>query len=202
MALEKQDELFDLSTKVNFGIRAMPRYRESPFVNKLVVQTKKKKLTVSRNSSIIQANTGEVQGVTEISQIIETDAEQHIKLYTKDLAIWFDLNKAAMRVFGALLATVQSSALGKDLVFFDHKTEAVIQFKISHRSFYRGIEELIFKGFIARHTSFGWYFYNPTFFFNGDRIRFVKEYKLDPQGKLFPVELEQSRIGRPLSSAG
>jgi len=122
--------------------------------------------------------TGEIEGVTEIAQIVEVDESQFIKLFTKDLAIWFDLNRAAMRVFGALLTVVQESAIGRDMVFFDVRSKALEAFKISKATFYRGLDELIEKGFIARHLSPGWYFINPAMFFNGDRARFVKEYRM------------------------
>ena len=72
-------------------------------------------------------------------------------------------------------------------MFFDHTSEQTKEFGMSKQTFYRGVEELIEKGFIARHRSAGWYFTNPAMFFNGNRARFVKEYrtKTVKQGDLF-----------------
>jgi hypothetical protein len=164
----------------------------NPFIDRLVVKTRGRKLTVARGSTLVNMETGEIEGLTEVSQIVEVDEGQFVKLFTKDLSIWFDLNKSAMRVFGALLATVQKE-IGRDLVFFDHTSEQTKEFGMSKQTFYRGVEELIEKGFIARHRSAGWYFINPTMFFNGNRARFVKEYrtKTVKQGDLFSGDLPE-----------
>lgn len=180
VALETED-------KKHTGVKAASKYDVNPFIDKLVVKTRGRKVTVARGSTLVDMQTGEIEGVTEIAQIVEVDESQFIKLFTKDLAIWFDLNRAAMRVFGALLTVVQESAIGRDMVFFDVRSEALEAFKISKATFYRGLDELIEKGFIARHLSPGWYFINPAMFFNGNRARFVKEYrtKTVKQGDLF-----------------
>jgi hypothetical protein len=173
--------------KKHTGVKTASKYEVNPFIDRLVVKTRGRKVTVARGSTLVDMQTGEIEGVTEIAQIVEVDESQFIKLFTKDLAIWFDLNRAAMRVFGALLTVVQDSAIGRDMVFFDVRSEALEAFKISKATFYRGLDELIEKGFIARHLSPGWYFINPAMFFNGNRARFVKEYrtKTVKQGDLF-----------------
>jgi Firmicute plasmid replication protein (RepL) len=160
------------------GVRNAKKWEASPFIEPLVIKTRGKKMTVARGSTIVDLDTGEIEGRTEIQQVVEVDEGQFIKLFTKDLSIWFDLNKSALRVFGALLATVQSTAIGRDLVFFDYEQKATEEFKMSKQTFYRGVDELINKGFIARHKSAGWYFINPAMFFNGNRARFVKEYRI------------------------
>lgn len=167
-----------LSVAKTTGVKAAPKYEINPFIDRLTVKTRGKKVTVARGSALVDMTTGEVEGMTEIAQIVEVDEGQFVKLFTKDLAVWFDLNKAGLRVFGALLTVVQTSAIGRDMVFFDVRSEALAAFKISKPTFYRGLDELIEKGFIARHLSPGWYFTNPAMFFNGNRARFVREYKV------------------------
>jgi hypothetical protein len=159
------------------GVRSAKKYDVNPFIDRLVVKTRGRKVTVARGSTLVDMNTGEIDGLTEIAQIVEVDEGQFVKLFTKDLSLWFDLNKSAMRVFGALLSTVQKESIGRDLVYFDHTSEQTKEFGMSKQTFYRGVEELMEKGFIARHRSPGWYFTNPAMFFNGNRARFVKEYR-------------------------
>ena len=48
---------------------------------------------------------------------------------------------------------------------------------ISKASYYNAMRELIQKGFIAESTNPNLYWINPALFFNGDRVRFVKEYR-------------------------
>mgnify|MGYP003376451534 CR=1 FL=1 len=162
------------------GVKDAPKYAANPFIDKLTVKTRGRKVTVARGSAIVDLATGEIEGVTEISQVVEVDEGQFVKLFTKDLASWFDLSKGGMRVFGSLLTTVQSGAIGRDMVYLDIRSEALDQFQISRSTFYRGLDELIGKGFIARHLSPGWYFINPAMFFNGNRARFVREYQRKP----------------------
>ena len=178
-------ELENAESKI--GVRHAERYETSPFLDSLVVQTRGRRVTVAAGSTLIDAQTGEISGVTEIAQVVEVDKEEFVKLFTRDLAIWFDLKRAGLRCFGALLSIVQQE-VGRDLVYFDHASKLVKPFGMSKQTFYRGIEELIEKKFIARHKSVGWYFINPSLFFNGNRARFVKEYRtvgeLEKIGKL------------------
>lgn len=185
--MEQKMQITKLDGDRKVGVRSAQKYEVNPFIDRLVVKTRGRKVTVARGSTLVDMQTGEIEGVTEIAQIVEVDEGQFVKLFTKDLAIWFDLNKSAMRVFGALLATVQKESIGRDLVFFDHTSDQTKEFGMSKQTFYRGVEELIEKGFIARHRSAGWYFTNPAMFFNGNRARFVKEYrtKTVKQGDLF-----------------
>lgn len=156
-----------------------PKYEVNPFIDKCTIKTRSKRLTVARGGMIVDHNTGEIEGMTEIAQVVSVDEGQFIKLFTKDLAIWFDLSKSGLRVFGALLATIQEEAIMRDSVFFDYNHPKVSEFKITKNTFYRGIEELIEKMFIARGRTSGWYFTNPAMFFNGNRARFIKEYRLE-----------------------
>lgn len=153
------------------------KYELNPFVDQMVIKTKGKKMTVARGSTLVDMATGEIEGVTEIAQIVEVDEGQFIKLFTKDLAFWFDLTKGGMRVFGALLTAVQTNAIGRDMVFLDVRHASLKSFSISRSTFFRGIDELLEKGFIAKHLSSNWYFINPAMFFNGNRARFVREYR-------------------------
>lgn len=174
------------------GVLAQQKHEKSPFLDKLEISTKGRKVTVARGSSLVDLETGEVSGITEIAQVVQVDDEAFIKLFTKDLAVWFDLSRAGLRVFGALLTTVQTLAIGVDIVFFDVRSESLAAFKISKTTFYRGLDELIEKGFIARHLSAGWFFINPAIFFNGDRARFVKEYRRKSKIKTEAEKIEEA----------
>ena len=175
------------STEQKTKLTKAPKHDKNPFLEAIVVKTKSKRLTVARGGMIVDHQTGAIEGVTEIAQLVEVDEGQFIKLFTKDLAVWFDLTKTGMRVFGALLATVQEQAIMRDSVFFDYNHPTVEAFKITKSTFYRGLEELMEKKFIARGRTTGWYFTNPEIFFNGNRARFVKEYRVKQQHEL-PLE--------------
>ena len=188
--MEQDTKITSLNGDAKTGVRSALKYSVNPFIDQLVVKTRGRKVTVARGSALVDLSTGEVEGMTEIAQIVNVDEGQFVKLFTKDLAIWFDLGRTAMRVFGALLTAVQKEAIGRDLIWFEFGGEHTKDFGMSKQTFYRGLEELIEKGFIARHRSAGWYFINPALFFNGNRARFVKEYRVknknvEQQGDLF-----------------
>ena len=48
---------------------------------------------------------------------------------------------------------------------------------MSEATYTRGMRELIEKDFIAATKVQGWYWLNPDFVWNGDRLAFVKEYR-------------------------
>ena len=62
---------------------------------------------------------------------------------------------------------------------------------LNERTFRRGLRELLKKEFLYRSTSDGVFFINIRFMFNGDRLAFVKGYKLKKEQPTLPgLELE------------
>jgi hypothetical protein len=161
--------------------KTVERHESNPFLVNAVlnVKTRKKRVTVAKGGTIIDNETGEAKAETVIAQIIEVDEGQFVKLFTKDLEMFFDLSSAALKTFGLVLKTVQAEAINRDKVFIDLKTKGVLEsFKLSRAVVYRGIDELIKKQFLARTLTPNIYYINPNLFFNGDRARFVKEYRI------------------------
>jgi hypothetical protein len=58
----------------------------------------------------------------------------------------------------------------------------------SSASYYRALEELITKGFVAPSTNPPLFFINPAIFFNGDRVRFVTEIRRKRTTKMEALE--------------
>lgn len=95
----------------------------------------------------------------------------------------FDLNSPGIKTFGMLAWAIQNDALQKDLVALDKFTcEAFIEFnqvrglviKLSMATMSRGLRELEKSKIIAKSLRAGYYFINPSFVFNGDRIVFTQ----------------------------
>jgi hypothetical protein len=172
------------------------KHKENPFLESAIttVKTRKKRLTVAQGSTIIDNETGEATAETVIAQIVEVDEGQFVKLFTKDLEMFFDLSSAALKTFGLILKAVQTDAINRDRVYLNYSDEEFLQtFKLSKSVFYLGIAELIEKKFIAKSTLTNLYFINPALFFNGDRARFVKEYRVK-QGEATLDEQVKARI--------
>jgi len=187
-------EVLSMDARESKGVREMPKYDANPFMGGVVVKTRSKRLTVARGGQIIDNRTGEIEGVTEIAQVINVEKEEFIKIFTKDISIWFDLNRTAFRVFGALLMIYQKDGIRADLVYFHHDDERINEFKIRKASWFVGLEELLNKGFLARHIRTNWYYINPSMFFNGDRARFVKEYRIEKSKSVTKKSDEQLEL--------
>ena len=70
------------------------------------------------------------------------------------------------------------NAIAKDIVILD--VEVLERFKsennvktFARNTFQKGLADLVKNKIIARHTRQGWYYINPNFIFNGDRIAFT-----------------------------
>ncbi|RRO06779.1 MULTISPECIES: hypothetical protein [Pectobacterium] len=149
------------------------------FDTELKIETRKKNLTVSRGTELIEKKDTSKSYFANIVHTQEVDKEEFIKLYTSQIKAYFDLTKTAYKVFFIFLRIYQD-AIGKDHFYLSCKkamslAEKIDHFVLSESIFYRGIKELIEKRIIAKTNEKNWYFINPAIVFNGDRARFVSE---------------------------
>lgn len=149
------------------------------FETEIKIETRKKNLTVSRGTELIERKDTSKTYFANIVHTQEVDKEEFIKLYTSQIKAYFDLTKTAYKVFFIFLRIYQD-AIGKDHFYLSCKkamslAEKIDHFVLSESIFYRGIKELIEKRIIAKTNEKNWYFINPAIIFNGDRARFVSE---------------------------
>lgn len=149
------------------------------FDTELKIETRKKNLTVSRGTELIERKDTSKSYFANIVHTQEVDKEEFIKLYTSQIKAYFDLTKTAYKVFFIFLRIYQD-AIGKDHFYLSCKkamslAEKIDHFPLSESIFYRGVKELIDKRIIAKTNEKNWYFINPAIVFNGDRARFVSE---------------------------
>lgn len=107
----------------------------------------------------------------------EVDKTQFIKLYVNGVKAFKELTNPGTRVFELLYLEMQKS-IGKDQVLLSYQSIDQAINKISKTTFHRGLAELIDKQFIAKTMAVGVYYVNPDFVWNGDRLAFVKDYRL------------------------
>ncbi|HEF0011232.1 TPA: hypothetical protein R8G77_000069 [Citrobacter freundii] len=149
------------------------------FETDIKIETRKKNLTVSRGTELIERKDTSKTYFANIVHTQKVDKEEFIKLYTSQIKAYFDLTKTAYKVFFIFLRIYQD-AIGKDHFYLSCKkamslAEKIDHFVLSESIFYRGIKELIEKRIIAKTNEKNWYFINPAIVFNGDRARFVSE---------------------------
>lgn len=171
-------------------INADSEYKINPFVfeNPLNIQTKKKKLTVSKGTELIEKDSeGKENTFTStISQIQEVDKEEFIKLFTGQIKLYFDLSQAGFKLYFILLGIYQKK-IGSDELYFNleiaQEESQKYNYNISKTVYYRALNELLDKNIIAKSSRKYIYYINPAIFFNGDRAKFVKEIKLKKQNE-------------------
>lgn len=155
--------------------RGVAIHTENPFM--VDMKTKTKRVTNKRGDMMLVSNEGEV--VTNVAgfwEAEEVDSTKFVKLFVKGVKALTELTAAGTKVFEVLYLRVQDS-IGKDKVFMAFATVDQTLTPMSEATYTRGMRELVTKGFIAATPIQGWFWLNPSYVWNGDRLAFVKEYR-------------------------
>lgn len=184
------------------GVSALAtRYAENPFIKSEAEYARNKKRTVvAGGKAVVDMGTGEIESTTaEVVTTHEVDPEQFIKLYTAELKSLFSLTASAMKLFQVLLKQVQnrkdSDTILLNINIMQKYFEELEVKPISKPTFYRCMNEMINKGFIApAATSKDLFYINPNLFFNGDRLKIVKEFHIKRQVDMFEKAQEEKAL--------
>lgn len=155
------------------------RFRENPFVEKAIEDiriVKKTQVVRASNKSEIQmivSNQGEIEGYSQFLRFVEVEEAQFAKVYLSQFTAFWDLSKAAIRVFGYIISVLKPKQDS-----FILRMEACLTYTgYKHRKdVITGISALIEAGIIARSDYSDEFFINPLVVFNGDRVTFAKTY--------------------------
>lgn len=163
--------------------RGVALYETNPFVGDAVANTKQGVKRISNKDGnrmmVVSENTGEVMAPAGFWQAQEVDKTQFVKLYVNGVKAFKDLTGAGTKVFELLYLEVQKQ-VGKDRAYLSFNAIEQAVTPMSEATYARGMRELIEKKFIAPSTLQGWFFINPDYMWNGDRLAFVKEYRKAP----------------------
>jgi hypothetical protein len=172
-------------------------YNSNPFMPELGIKSKTRRVTnKTGDMMLVSSETGEIK-----SQIAgfwtgeEVDSTKFVKLFVNGVKALAELSNPGTRVFEILYLEMQGN-IGKDTVYLSYIAIGIHQKSISRSTFARGIAELIQKKFIAAQPAPGWYWVNPDYMWNGDRLTFLREYRkkstantYDPRQQSLPLEL-------------
>lgn len=126
---------------------------------------------------VVSETTGEIMAPAGFWQAQEVDKTQFVKLFVNGVKALKELTGAGTKVFEILYLLVQEN-IGKDKVFLTFPSINQAATPMGETTFYRGMKELLSKDFIAESDAPGVYFLNMDYMWNGDRLAFVKEYRL------------------------
>lgn len=124
---------------------------------------------------LVKSNTGEIASpIAGFWESKEIDSASFVKLFISGVRALAELSSAGTRVFEVLYLEMQKN-VGKDEAYLSYT--GLRKGQMGRSTFTRGLSELIDKRFIAAQAKVGWYWINPDYVFNGDRLAFVKEYR-------------------------
>ena len=150
-------------------------YITNPFLPDLKSRTKR--VTNKRgNMALINTDTGEIESIVAgFWESHEVDATKFVKLFVRGVKALKDLTSSGTKMFEVLYHRVQEN-IGKDKVYMSYMSVDQVTTPMSEATYTRGMRELTEKGFIAADVMQGFYWINPSFIWNGDRIAFVQSY--------------------------
>jgi hypothetical protein len=128
---------------------------------------------------VVDTGSGEIigHGGAIVYEWEEVDKERFVKLYLAGLKQAAGLTRAGLSVFELVYNQLRELP-GKDIVPLDVKSSG-----LKKTTYYSGLRELLEKKFLFRSPNPGLFFVNIRFMFNGDRLAFVKGYKLKDSSK-------------------
>ena len=190
------------------GKREVLRYKDSPFMDELVVPVGHRMLKVMDGKKdktvVMNIETGEEQ-MTGLFSYKKVDNQTFVKHFTENIAITHNLGLAGRRACDILQWIIQDHAINKDSVWLGlqvleewNKRDDIVK-KISKSSWYRGVEELIDGGILARKASGRQadYWLNCNIMFNGNRLLMVSLIERDSnliEGEVMPDLTEDKQI--------
>jgi hypothetical protein len=156
--------------------RGVALYEKNPFM--VDISTRTRKITNKRGDMmLVNSGTGEIQSsIAGFWEAEEVDSTKFVKLFVQGVKALKELTGAGTKVFEVLYLRVQEN-IGKDQVFMAFASVDQTLTPMSNPTYDRGMREILEKGFIAATPTQGWYWLNPSFVWNGDRLAFVKEYR-------------------------
>lgn len=180
--------------------RGVPIYRTNPSIpsEAEIKRSKRAQIGTAAKGLVVDSGTGEIlgHGGAIAYEWEEVDKERFVKLYLAGLKQASGLTKAGLAVFELVYNKVRENP-GKDLVPLDSLSSG-----LEERTYQRGLRELFEKEFLFRSTNPGLFFVNIRFMFNGDRLAFVRGYKLKKDQPTLPeLDLDTPQSPPALSAA-
>ncbi len=172
----------EIPKRAGISRRGFKRYEENPSLARLSERTRRISNSKGDKMLIISQETEEIVAPAGFHEVFEVDKTQFVKLYLNGVKVFQGLTSAGAKVFELVYMIVQESP-GADR-FYLHLMDAEKHgLKISRPVFHRGLSELIEKEFIFESVMPNIYFLNVDYLFNGNRLAFIKEFRLKEKRK-------------------
>lgn len=154
------------------------RYQSNPFVDEPYFKIETKRQTFIAGSAkklLVDPETGVTEGVTLIHKYKEVDKNAFVKLYLSEIKSLFELSKAGLKAFAYVLHALKINEA--EAYISINELMKYCGYKQNNQA-YKGLGELMANKIIAMSERDNIWYVNPNFIFNGDRVAFIKQYKL------------------------
>jgi hypothetical protein len=160
--------------------RGFPIYDENPsVVGRFPVAMRSR--TKNKQQAVMMApDTGEilVEGTFGFVTEEEVDNEKFVKIFMEGVKQHAQLTKSGMMLFQFVFNEISGrQGKDKDTVMLNHYIALKWNPTLSRATYYRGLNELLEKGFLFHSPAADVYFINIRMIFNGDRMVVVKAYR-------------------------
>ena len=124
------------------------------------------------DKALIVSEGGEVLAPAGFYETVEVDQTQFVKLYLGGVKMFNDLSASGVRVF-ELVYKLLLKTPNTDSIYLHRKVT-----KMAKTTFERGLTELVSKEILFKSVIPYQYYININYMFNGNRLAFIKEYRL------------------------
>lgn len=161
------------------------KYETNPYMQggEPIVSSRTKRITNKAGNYMVKSDTGEVvASIAGFWQAEEVDSTKFLKLYVNGVKAFSNLSTKGTKVFELMYYEMQKE-IGKDKIYLNFNAIDP-HIKIAKTTFYDGVAELVEKKFLAPTTFPHWFWVNPDYIWNGDRLSFVKTYVKKQEQKI------------------
>lgn len=153
----------------------------NPLLEPTEIEVRRRRVKTGESRSLVNPDTGELTHVSAVYTIEDKDDEEFVKVFSDGVKAAFGLSKTASRVFQVVLEHYQNTPMSAGyaeavyIAWFDGGLSGQ-NIGMTDRTFHTGLKELLAKGFLAPKAP-NLFWVNPSLFFKGNRVTFIKEYR-------------------------
>lgn len=161
----------------------LPEMAHNPFVCDIIDDIAPMSLRYNNTKEIVQAvGVDDKQMITFEHQNVFVrrhwvDRAQYAKIYMSAMKDMFSLSSTALKLFGYFISAMDLNK-NSDMVYMNLEDGMQFCDYSSKGMIYRGLFELILRGFICKTNKLFMFYVNPKYAYRGDRCSTVDEYIL------------------------
>lgn len=179
--------------------RGFKRYARNPSVpDRGLTPTRMRPVKIpgaDKEMVFVDGGTGELlgPGVRHFLKFEEVDATRFVKLFLDGMKQAAGLSKAGMGVFELVYRQLQEKPNSDEIALSWHLAKT-LGLDMPERTFRHGLRQLLEREFLYESLVDGLYFVNIRYMFNGDRLTFIRGYKLKSSTAQAKLQLERTPL--------